>query len=101
SQIQPSSMSSFSRDVTRTSWPRRCHCVTLQPTEHFEQIVPLFDMSQGRDSKRHTREVRAPTGQRSMMLSLKIDLSGWSNWLVMNDWTPRWSVVSSCSQATS
>jgi len=36
-----------------------------------------------------------------MMLPLKIDLSGWSNWLVMNDWTPRSSVVSSCSHAIS
>ena len=89
SQIQPSSISSFSRDVTRTSWPRRCHCVTLQPTEHLEQIVSLCVMSHGRDSKRHTRDVRAPTGQRSMMLPLKIDWSGWSNWLVMNDRTPR------------
>ena len=54
-----------------------------------EQIVSVWVMSHGRDSKRHTRDVRAPTGQRSMMLPLKIDWSGWSNWLVMNDRTPR------------
>ena len=94
-------MSSFSRDVTRTSWPRRCHWVTLHPTEQREQIVSLWLMSHGRDSKRQTREVSAPTGQRSMMLPLKIDCSGRSNWLVMKDCTPRSSVVSSCSHATS
>ena len=82
-------MSSFSCEVTRTSWPRRCHWVTLQPTEHREQTVSVRVMSHGRDSNRHTREVRAPTGQRSMMLPLKIDFRGWSNWLVMNDCTPR------------
>ena len=57
--------------------------VTLQPTAHLEQTDAVWSMSQGRDSKRHTREVSAPTGQRSMMLPLKIDCSGRSNWLVM------------------
>ena len=49
-------MSSFSRDVTRTSWPRRCHCVTLQPTAHLRfymdekktksvlEILPLVNL---------------------------------------------------------
>jgi hypothetical protein len=40
-------------------------------------------MSQGRDSNRQTRLVSAPTGQRSMMLPLKTDWSGRSNWLAM------------------
>ena len=70
--------------------------VTLHPTEHFEQMLAVCSMSHGRDSKRQTREVRAPTGQRSMILPLKIDCSGWSNSLVMYDWTPRCPVVSSC-----
>src|SRR5260370_21641767 len=94
-------MSSFSRDVTRTSWPRRCHSVTLQPTAHLEQMLGVWVMSHGRDSKRHTREVRAPTGQRSMMLPLKIDCSGWSNRLVIYDWTPPWPTVSPPAHAIS
>jgi hypothetical protein len=36
-----------------------------------------------------------------MMLPLKTDCSGWSNWLAMYDSTPRCSTVSSCSQAIS
>jgi hypothetical protein len=83
SHIQPSSISSFSWEVTRTSWCRRFQSVTLQPTAHLEQTEGTWSMSQGRDSKRHTRLVRAPTGQRSMMLPENTDLSGWSNWLVM------------------
>ena len=75
--------------------------VTLQPTAHFEQTLAVCVMSHGRDSKRHTREVSAPTGHRSMMLPLKFDWRGRSNWLVMNDSTPRWPTVSSCSHATS
>ena len=94
-------MSSFSCEVTRTSWPRRCHCVTLQPTAHLEQIVAVLVMSHGRDSKRHTRDVRAPTGHRSMMLPLKTDCSGWSNWLAMTVCTPRLSEVSSCDHVIS
>jgi len=73
----------------------------LQPTAHLEQMLSVWVMSHGRDSKRHTREVRAPTGHRSMMLPLKIDCSGWSNWLVIYDCTPRWPTVSSCSHAIS
>ena len=75
--------------------------MTLHPTAHFEQTLDVCVMSHGRDSKRHTRDVRAPTGHRSMMLPLKMDCSGCSSWLVMYDCTPRWSVVSSCSHAIS
>ena len=73
----------------------------MQPTAHLEQTLGVWRMSQGRDWNRQTLEVRAPTGQRSMMLPLNTLVSGSSNWVAMYDSTPRWAVVSSCSQAIS
>ena len=71
SQSQPLSTSWLSRAITR--WIRSSRTVnsTLHWLGQRVQIEPPSSMSQGRARNRYASEVRAPTGQSSMMLPWK------------------------------
>ena len=101
SQSQPSSTSGLSRARTRATFSSRTVNITLHCDGQSVQTEPASSMSHGRARKRYASDVRAPTGQSSMMLPWNGAMYGRSSKVPTYERAPRSSSWSCSSSATS